>query len=56
MRLDDDFIEMLSTPHFSSPPPFPWPLCIPFCMTQGSGGCRGISAWSPTLTHPFPRL
>jgi hypothetical protein len=55
MRLDDDFIEMVSAPHSSSPPPFAYPLCIPFCLTRGSGGCKGISAWSLTLTHPFLR-
>jgi hypothetical protein len=33
MHLDDDFIEMVSTPHSSSPPPFPYPLCIPFRLT-----------------------
>jgi hypothetical protein len=55
MRPNDDFIEMVCAPHSSSPPPFPWPLCVPFCLTRGLGGCRGISSWSLTSTHPFPR-
>jgi hypothetical protein len=56
MRPDDDFINMVSAPHSSSTPPFLWPLCVPFFLTQGLGGHRGISAWSPTSTHPFPRM
>jgi hypothetical protein len=54
MHPDDEFIKMVSTPPFFSSP-FPWPLCVSFCLTRGSGGCRVISTWSPTLTHPFLR-
>jgi hypothetical protein len=28
-----DFIKMVSAPHSSSPPSFPCPLCVPFCLT-----------------------
>jgi hypothetical protein len=30
MRPNDDFIEMVSAPHSSSPPPFLWPLAFLF--------------------------
>jgi hypothetical protein len=50
---DDNFIEMVSASHCSSPLPFPWSLCVPFCLTRGY---RGISTWSPTSTHPFLRM
>jgi hypothetical protein len=33
MRPNDNFIEMVSAPHSSSPPPFLLPLCVPFCLT-----------------------
>jgi hypothetical protein len=55
MHPDDNFIEMVSASHSSYPLPFPWPLSVPFCLTRGSGGCRGISTWSSTSTHPFLR-
>jgi hypothetical protein len=33
MHHDDNFIEMVSAPHSSYPPLFPWHLCISFCLT-----------------------
>jgi hypothetical protein len=55
MRPNDDFIKMVSAPHLSSPPvPLAF-LHSLFCLTQISGGYRGVFAWSPTLTHPFLR-
>jgi truncated hemoglobin YjbI len=44
MRPDDGFIEMVSTPHSSTPSFSLRPFGFSFHrLTRGSGGCRGIS-------------
>jgi hypothetical protein len=54
MHPDDDFIEMVSTLHSSSPPPFPWPIYVPSCLTWGLGGCKRNVCLVPDFNTTLP--
>jgi hypothetical protein len=57
MHPDDSFTEIVSAPTLPLPL-FPLGLLgfLSIAYPQGSGDCRGISAWSLTSTHPFLRM
>jgi hypothetical protein len=51
---DDDFIKMVSPPHSSSPPLFPWPLLCSFLPHPGLRRLQGNLCLVPDFNPPLP--